>query len=111
MTERIIAAISVFLILKKQGQILLSLRQNTGYADGHWAFPAGHVEWGEPATLGMIREAKEELGIEISPEELKVLHVMHGKTNRIDVAIFFECCKWRGEIANQEGRVTLQLHQ
>ena len=65
------------------------LRQNTGYLDNYWSFPAGHVETGESATEGMIREAREELGIILSPDNLQVVHVMHRKTNRLNVDIFF----------------------
>ncbi len=97
-----IANVNVYLILKHEDRILLSLRQNTGYHDDYWSFPAGHVEKGESATAGMVREAKEEIGIEILPEDLKPVHVMHCKTNRLNVDIFFECVKWLGEIKNCE---------
>ena len=38
----------------------------------------------------------------LSPEDLKVVHVMHRKTNRLNIDIFFECHKWKGEIENRE---------
>ncbi len=100
--KRGVASVNVYLILKKGDKALLSLRQNTGYLDYHWGFLAGHVEPGESATQGMIREAKEEIGIEILPEDLKTVHVMHRKTNRLNVDIFFECREWKGEIENLE---------
>lgn len=100
--KKITASVNVYLILKQKGQVLLALRQNTGYLDEHWGFPAGHVEKSEAATAGMVREAKEELGIDILPEDLKTVHVMHCKTNRLNVDIFFECDRWQGEIRNAE---------
>ena len=100
--KKITASVNVYLILKEGEKVLLALRQNTGYLDEHWGFPAGHVEKGEAATAGMVREAKEELGIDILPEDLKTVHVMHCKTNRLNVDIFFECDKWQGEIRNAE---------
>lgn len=94
--------VNAYLILRKNDQVLFHIRKNTGYYDGHWCLPAGHVELGESATEGMIREAKEELGIEIAFEDLKVVHIMHRRTNRLNMDIFFECAKWQGDIRNME---------
>ena len=102
MKTRANTAVSAYLILKRDNHVLLSLRQNTGYCDGMWSLVAGHVEEGEPATLGMIREAREEIGIEILPSNLQVVHVMHRQTNRLSIDVFFECKDWRGEIQNLE---------
>jgi ADP-ribose pyrophosphatase YjhB (NUDIX family) len=85
---------------------LLLRRLNTGYEDGNYSIVAGHVDLGETFTQCIIREAKEETGIELKPENLKVVHVMHrnSKSNeyneRIDV--FFIAEKWNGEIINKE---------
>jgi 8-oxo-dGTP diphosphatase len=46
-------------------EVLLQLRQGTGYMDGHWAAAvAGHVERGESVFDAARREAREEVGIE-----------------------------------------------
>ena len=45
-------------------EVLLQLRQGTGYMDGHWAAAvAGHVEKGETVYDAAQREAREEMGI------------------------------------------------
>ncbi|MCG8152971.1 NUDIX domain-containing protein [Pimelobacter simplex] len=45
-------------------EVLLQLRQSTGYMDGHWAAAAaGHVERGETAEAAARREALEEVGV------------------------------------------------
>lgn len=100
--KRIGASVNAYLVLRQGNSVLLQLRENTGYGDGLWCFMAGHVENDESATLGMIREAKEEIGIEIFPADLKVVHVMHQKTNRFNINVFFECSSWKGEIKNME---------
>jgi len=100
--KRITASVNVYLILQKEDQILLQLRQNTGYLDHHWSLSAGHVEPGEAATTAMIREAQEELGIRIFSENLGVAHIMHRKTNRMNVDIFFSCKEWEGKPINAE---------
>jgi 8-oxo-dGTP pyrophosphatase MutT (NUDIX family) len=46
-------------------EVLLQLRQGTGYMDGYWAAAvAGHVERGESVYEAARREAREEVGIE-----------------------------------------------
>lgn len=96
------AIVSAYLILKDKGRLLLNLRQNTGYCDGMWSLVAGHVEDGESATEGMIREAKEEIGINLRPAQIQVVHIMHRKTNRLNVDVFFDCQSWCGEVQNCE---------
>lgn len=85
------------------GEVLLQLRQGTGYMDGHWAAAAaGHVEDGESVLAAACREATEELGIAIDPVDLVPLTGMHrtrGTHEAIDerVDFFFECRRWTGE--------------
>lgn len=94
--------VSAYLILKQRNQICLLLRQNTGYMDGYYGLISGHVEDGESATAGMIREAREEAGIELNPAQLKVVHVMHRNEGRLGIDVFFECSSWSGTVENQE---------
>lgn len=58
-------------------EILLSLRKNTGYRDGEYELPGGHVEDGEDLMQAMVREAKEELKIKVKEENLKIVHILH----------------------------------
>lgn len=76
MSERFSAPIAVFLIVlkeeNKKTKILLQKRQNTGYMDNMWDLCAsGHVENGESVADAVVREAKEEIGIKISKENLE----------------------------------------
>lgn len=96
------ATVNAYLILRQNDKILLQQRKNTGYCDGMWSLVAGHVEDGESASEGMIREAREEIGIDLHPDQIRAVHVMHRKTNRLNVDVFFECLSWRGEIQNLE---------
>lgn len=104
------AAVNACLILRKKDKVLLSLRKNTGYFDECYGLVSGHVEDEEPASLAMIREAKEEANLIIHPESLKVVHLMHRKTNRFNIDIFFECTSWSGEIANLEPNKCAELN-
>ena len=94
--------LSIYLVLEWDGNILLALRHNTGYEDGNYALVAGHAEIGEPATYSMCREAKEEIGITILPEDLEVVHVMHRVGNRENLDVFMRPKKYSGGIQNME---------
>lgn len=100
---RIYAA--VYLVLIKDGRTMLSRRRNTGYQDGNWSLVAGHFDGGEPATRTMVREAEEEAGIAIAPEDLRFVHLMHRQyPDREYVDVYFAAERWRGEIENREPR-------
>lgn len=100
--DKAFSCVCVYVFLVQDGELLWLLRQNTGYLDGHYGLVSGHVEKGESAKEGMVREAYEEVGILIDPDDLKVLHVMHRQTSRINIDIFFECTRWKGELTNKE---------
>jgi 8-oxo-dGTP diphosphatase len=69
-------------------QVLLALRKNTGYNDGKYELPGGHVEENEDLMEAMIREAKEELCINLKRENLKIEHILHHfKGNRLKFII------------------------
>ncbi|HEU4511970.1 MAG TPA: NUDIX domain-containing protein [Nocardioidaceae bacterium] len=105
MTDRfVVVPASYVLFLRQVGgedQILLQLRQGTGYMDDYWATAAaGHVEQGESVFEAARREATEELGV--SDLELTPLCAMHrtGATgDPIDerVDYFLLATSWSGD--------------
>lgn len=98
-----------YLALRRDGEVLLELRQNTGYRDGHWAHVAGHVEPGESAIEAAVREAYEEVGVRVSAADLAPLTTVH-RTQRGGGPIeqrcdfFFATSRWEGEPAIREPR-------
>jgi 8-oxo-dGTP diphosphatase len=93
------------LFLLRGCQVLLARRFQTGYEDGNYSVPAGHVDEGEPGTTAMIREAKEEVGIVLPPHALIIAHVMHRDTTVGPWFNLFFTCDWDpafGEPSNQE---------
>jgi 8-oxo-dGTP diphosphatase len=63
------------LFVRKGDSILLGLRKNI-YGAGTWALPGGHLEFGERLVDAVCREAKEELGADVSPGELELVSVV-----------------------------------
>ncbi|QHO90494.1 NUDIX hydrolase [Actinomyces sp. 432] len=90
-------------------EVLLQLRRNTGFMDGHWAAGiAGHVEPGESVTAAAVREGAEEMGVVIDPGELLPLTAMH-RSNAVGgpaleqrVDFFFTLTRWYGAPTIQE---------
>jgi 8-oxo-dGTP diphosphatase len=93
---------AAYVIVRRGDEVLLLLRANTGYMDGHWAVPAGHVERGESAVAAAVRELKEEVGLDVDGADLVPVTAMHrtgGNGDPIDerVDFFFMASTWSGE--------------
>lgn len=80
MSERHVSRIVVDLLLERRNsttgktEILMMLAE---YIDNQYDLPGGHLESGEDLYDAMIREAKEELGIEIEREDMQMVHINH----------------------------------
>lgn len=86
------------LILVKENTVLLQRRFQTGWMDGKYSLPAGHIEDGESATSSLLREVEEEIGLSLNLEDIQICHVMHRKAeNDIQyIDYFFSCSNWQG---------------
>ena len=103
MTNRTLFKGVVNFIIKKEDKFLLFYRTDGYFKDGWWVLPAGHIETGETATHAVVRELKEELGIDVDPKDVKFVHCIHNLaslTNGFD--FFFEINEYKGEIQNCE---------
>lgn len=97
--HRTLLVAASYLVLRRGDDVLLHLRRHTGYRDGHWALPAGHVDPGESVVDAAVREAREEVGVDVT--DLRPLTAMHrfdpgapAVEQRVDV--FFEATSWSG---------------
>lgn len=93
---KLISAVHLFLL--RDEQVLLLRRFNTGYEDGNYSVIAGHLDGGEEVIAAMIREAREEAGIEIAPQDMRVVGVMHRNASDERVDFFLAAERWRGEV-------------
>ena len=92
----------VHLLLLDSDKLLFGCRQNTGFEDGAYHLPAGHLEAGESVIQALIREAKEEVGVTISPEDVEFSHVVHSSSGGGRAAFFFSVRRWEGVPENCE---------
>lgn len=86
----------VHVVLDEGDRVLLMRRAGTGFFDGLYSLPGGHLEEGESVRETAVREMREELGIDIDTAELAVVGVVHRRsdTNRID--FFLRASRWSG---------------
>lgn len=106
MTERALFKGVVNMIIRDGDKILLFLRNDGffNYNGGYWVIPAGHIEAGETARASAIREAKEELDIDIDPNDIEFAHVISNLASRTECFdFFFIVKKYSGTIKNCEG--------
>jgi len=90
------------LLVEDEGQVLFGRRQNTGFEDGAYHLPSGHLEGGESVVEALIREAKEEIGVTIVPQHVEFVHVMHNSSSGGRVAFFFKVQRWESTPDNRE---------
>ncbi len=93
---------SVYLIPLKDNKTVLGVRKNTPWMNGYYAMISGHVEEGETPEEAIIREAKEEAGITITPDDLNLSLIMYRRLDRGNVDYFYTVRQWDGEIVNCE---------
>ena len=94
-------AIGVHVIpIRPDGKILLGLRSgNVQLAPGKWSTTCGTLEANETAPYGAAREALEELGVTIDPDDLRFAHAAHFTNDEGHgpaLAIFFTTHVWSG---------------
>jgi len=87
----------VHVLLERGGRVLLMRRAGTGFFDGLYSLPGGHVEEGESLRMAAVREMREELGIGVSEAALSVVGVVHRRSDSNRIDFFLRACEWSGE--------------
>lgn len=97
--------VTVHLLFFRDDQILLLRRFNTGYADGQYSVPAGHLDGSETVMAAAAREAEEEVGVKIERSDMTfstVMHRMEGDKEDERVDFFIHVHRWPSEPFNAE---------
>lgn len=94
--------VTVHLFLFRGNQILLLRRYQTGYMDGHYSVPAGHLDGEETVRMAGVREAREEIGVRIDPADMVFAGVFHRHDDDERVDFFVQVRNWSGEPVNAE---------
>lgn len=94
--------VTAHIFLLRDGKVLLLRRFNTGFEDGKFSVVAGHLDGNETVRQAAVREAREEVGIELEPEDLEVVGVMQRKSDEERIDFFLASRTWHGEPYNCE---------
>ena len=94
--------VTVHLLFFRENQVLLLRRFHTGYADGQYSVPAGHLDGGETVLAAAAREGLEETGVHIEGEDIAFSSVVHRKDGDERIDFFVHVRNWQGEPVNTE---------
>lgn len=96
---------AAFAIIKdEQWKILFQKRANTGFRDGFYQLPSGHLEWEESMIACIIREVKEEINLDVAEKDCRVVHMSHSVNpwERTYFNIYIEISTYSWELKNME---------
>lgn len=100
-----IVLVSAVALIDPEGRVLLAQRPEGKSLAGLWEFPGGKVEAGETPEAALIRELREELGIETKASCLAPLtFASHSYPDFHLLMPLFACRRWEGIATAQEGQ-------
>ncbi|MCB1478277.1 MAG: 8-oxo-dGTP diphosphatase MutT [Tepidamorphaceae bacterium] len=92
-------------LVDADGRVLLAQRPEGKPMAGLWEFPGGKIEAGETPEASLIRELKEELGIDVTASCLAPLTFASHAYEKFHLLMpLFICRRWNGQIVAREGQ-------
>jgi 8-oxo-dGTP diphosphatase len=92
-------------LVDADGRVLLAQRPEGKPMAGLWEFPGGKVHEGETPEAALIRELKEELGIDVAASCLAPFTFASHAYERFHLLMpLYVCRKWQGEVTPLEGQ-------
>ena len=106
--KRPIVIVAACALLDREGAVLLAQRPPGRPLAGLWEFPGGKVEAGEQPEEALIRELREELGLEIAKEDLTPLTFASYAYPDFHLLMpVYLCRRWQGRLTAHEGQELL----
>ncbi len=103
--KRSIVIVAACVLVNEAGALLIAKRPPGRPLAGLWEFPGGKVEQGEQPEDAVIRELREELGIEIARVDLEPLtFASHAYPDFYLLMPLYRCARWRGAVVALEGQ-------
>ncbi len=100
-----IVLVAAVALIDADGRVLISQRPMDKQLGGLWEFPGGKVEPGERLEVALIRELKEELGIDVAESCLAPLtFASHAYETFHLLMPLYVCRRWKGQVTGAEGQ-------
>ncbi|MFO1406485.1 MAG: 8-oxo-dGTP diphosphatase MutT [Steroidobacteraceae bacterium] len=93
-----------------EGRVLIAQRPPGKALAGRWEFPGGKLEPGEDPYTGLVRELREELGIEVRAAERLIRYQHHAGDRSVDLDLW-TVGDWRGDPHGREGQCLKWVHR
>ena len=98
-------------LVDADGRVLIAKRPVGKQLAGMWEFPGGKLEAGERPEVALIRELKEELGINVEQSCLAPLtFASHGYEDFHLLMPLYVCRRWKGIPTALEGQELKWVH-
>ena len=101
--DRKVVDVAVGVLIRPDGDFLLTSRPPGKVYEGYWEFPGGKLEQGESVEAALRRELQEEIGVTIGavhPWKIEMVDYPHALV-RLNFCKVFE---WTGELQMHEGQ-------
>jgi 8-oxo-dGTP diphosphatase len=103
--ERSLVLVAAFALIDADGRVLLARRPEGKALAGLWEFPGGKVAPGETPEAALIRELKEELGIDVSASCLGPFTFASHAYEKFHLLMpLYLCRRWQGTPTALEGQ-------
>src|SRR3984893_18465134 len=104
-TRRKLVLVVAVALVDVDGRVLLAQRPAGKAMAGLWEFPGGKVQPGEAPEAALIRELKEELGIDVTEGCLAPLTFASHRYETFHLLMpLYVCRRWQGQAAAREGQ-------
>jgi len=105
MSDKDLVTVSALVLLDQDKRILISERPNGKFMQGFWEFPGGKLEKGENPEICLIREIKEEIGVDLENFCFSPLIFTLNEYENFDVLLLlFICREWEGIVSPKENQ-------
>lgn len=105
MSELNVVLVSAVALVNEEGDLLLAQRPEGKNLAGLWEFPGGKVEMGESPEKALVRELKEELGIEVKEQDFTPFTFASHTYDDFHLLMpVYLCQSWKGEPKGCEGQ-------
>lgn len=101
--DRVVVEVAVGVLLRPDGDFLLTSRPVGKVYAGYWEFPGGKLETGETVVQALQRELHEELGITIGPAALWKVEMVDYPHALVRLS-FCKVFSWTGDLQMREAQ-------